>query len=146
MPHVERKGKVDAAPPEAFAFVADRGHAPEWVPNLTRVWDLEPREPQVGQRWKWEYELLGMSFEGEGEMTELEPGRRCRFRTKGLLASTWTYTVEPADGGSEVTVAVDYELPDTLWGRIGDRVAFARMNEGQAEKLIANLQRRFARR
>jgi Polyketide cyclase / dehydrase and lipid transport len=145
MPHVEKKGKVEAEPQEVFSLLADRSRAPEWVPALTRVWDLTPPEPGVGQRWKWRYELLGLPLEGEGEMTGFEPGRQCRFRTTGLITSTWTYGVEPADGGSEVTVAVDYELPDSLWGRVGDRLAFARMNEGQAEKLIENLQRRFAR-
>ncbi len=146
MPHVERTGFVGAGASEVFDLVADRARAPEWVPGLTRVWDLTPREPGVGQRWKWRYEVLGIPFEGEAEMTGFEPGRECRFRTSGLVTSVWTYAVKPAAGGSEVTVAVDYELADSLWGRIGDRLAFARINEGQAEKLIANLQRRFEAR
>jgi carbon monoxide dehydrogenase subunit G len=143
MPHLEKSGKIAAPAGEVFMFLADRRNAPELLPELERVWDIEPAEAQLGQTWSWRYRLLGIPIEGTAEMVAFEPDRELRFVTRGIVDSTWTYRVERKDGGCEVAVAVDYELPDTLLAKIGDKMALQRINREQMNELLDNLGKRF---
>jgi hypothetical protein len=144
MPRIEKQAVVAGSAQDVFAFLSNRMNAPKLVPNLIRVWDIEPPQPGVGQNWKFEYRLLGMGFEGQAKMTKFEPGSHLEFQTTGKLDSTWSYHVKPQQSGSQVTVAVEYQLPDTLWAKIKDRVAYSRINEAQAEELLTNLSAQFA--
>src|SRR5947209_4651415 len=112
--HIEQSASIPAPPDRVFAFIAERQNATRLVPNLARVWDINPAQGGVGQTWKWEYRMLGIPISGDARMTAFEPGRRCEFKTAGKVDSTWIYTVAPDGAGSAVTVSVDYTVPDTF--------------------------------
>ena len=143
MPHIEKQAAILAARSEVFAFLAERNNAPKLVPNLVRVWEIHPSEAGVGQNWKFEYRLLGITFQGTAEMIAFQHGERLQFKTTGKLDSTWTYTVADDGEHCRVTIAVDYDLPDTLWAKVKDRVAYSRINEAQVEHLLTNLAAQF---
>ncbi len=145
MHHIEKSAEIPATKSTVFDFLTDRQNAPSVVPNLNRVWDIQPPKAGVGQRWKFEFKMLGMAMQGDAEMVEFNAGELCRFTTKGMIKSTWTYRVSgTSTDRSNVTVSVDYELPDTLWAKLGDRLAFSRINESQAEQLLMNLAAHFS--
>ena len=100
----------------------------------------------VGQTWKWAFKLFGMSFEGTAEMIEFSPGHRLQFKTTGKLRSYWTYAVErlPNDQGSKVTVSVSHDIPDSILGKVADRVALGKLGESSTRQILENLARQFA--
>lgn len=146
MSRVEKKAVIKADPEKLFAFLAERSNAPKLVPHLERVWDIKPAAAGVGQTWRWAFRLFGMAFEGTAEMIEFNPAGRLRFKTVGKLHSTWTYNVQRLqdDRGSEVTVAVEHDIPDTVLGKVADRVALSKLAESSTQQVLDNLQKHFA--
>jgi hypothetical protein len=71
-------------------------------------------------------------------------GKKLRFTTSGKLKSTWTYAVAPAGGGSDVTIAVEHDIPDTVLGKVADRVALGRLGESSTQQALDNLAAQFA--
>jgi len=139
MSHIEKSASIPCDAPTAWAFVSQRENAPKLVPNLVRVWDIAPAQAGPGQAWKFEFKLLGLSFEGTAKIIQFEAGRMLQFQTTGRVPSKWTYTIAPEAAGARATVAVDYDLPDNLWARVKDRVALSRIHESQIEEILVNL-------
>jgi len=92
-----------AAPPEAvWTVVSDVTRMPEWSPELRRLFVLGSREPRVGMQ------LLGINRRGyaawptTSKVVRFEPGRAVAWKTRESGA-TWTYELEPVDGGTRLT-------------------------------------------
>src|SRR5687767_14302017 len=117
MSRIENRKTINADPAAVFAFLAERSNAPKIVPHLERVWDINPAAAGVGQTWRWAFRLFGLGFEGVAEMIAFDAPRQFQFTTTGKLHTTWTYSVAPAAGGSEVTIAVEHDIPDTVLGK-----------------------------
>jgi hypothetical protein len=146
MSRIENHRTVNADPAKVFDFLAERTNATKIVPHLERVWDIKPAAAGVGQTWRWAFRLFGMPFEGTAEMIEFDrAGKRLRFTTTGKLKSTWTYAVAPAgNGGSDVTIAVEHDIPDTVLGKVADRVALGRLGESSTQQALENIAAQFA--
>jgi uncharacterized protein YndB with AHSA1/START domain len=91
------------APPEAvWALLSDLTRMPEWSPELRRLYVVGGKEPRVGTL------LLGVNRRGAAvwpttsRVVRLEPGRAVAWRTRESGA-TWTYELQPTEGGTRVT-------------------------------------------
>jgi len=144
MPKIEKSGTINASVDNVFEFVTTRENAPKFVPNLIRVWDIEPNQAGVGQAWKYEFRLLGLTFEGEAKISDFVPNQKLSFNATGKLDSTWTYELEPVGDQTKLSVSVEYDLPESLWAKIKDRIAYSRINESQAEQLLVNVDANFS--
>jgi uncharacterized protein YndB with AHSA1/START domain len=93
---------IDAAPERVWEVVGDVARMPEWSPELRRLVVLGRGPVAVGST------LLGLNRRGwvawptSSKVTRLEPGRAVAWRTRESGA-TWTYELEPADGGTRLT-------------------------------------------
>ncbi len=93
---------VAASPDAVWAVVSDVTRMPEWSPELRRLFVLGAREPRVGMR------LLGINRRGyaawptTSTVVRFEPGRAVAWKTRESGA-TWTYELEPVEGGTRVT-------------------------------------------
>jgi uncharacterized protein YndB with AHSA1/START domain len=92
-----------AAPPEAvWAVVSDLTRMPEWSPELRWITTLGRPPVRVGSL------LLGVNRRGlavwptTSRVVRLDPGRAVAWKTRESGA-TWTYELEPEDGGTRLT-------------------------------------------
>ncbi|HYE20327.1 MAG TPA: SRPBCC family protein [Tepidisphaeraceae bacterium] len=142
MPRAQKKTIVPAPQDQVFDYVSTRANAESFVPSL-KVHDVVGPDG-LGQRWQWEYRVLGIPVRGEAEMVAFDPPHAHTFKTTGMVPSTWTYAVAPVDAqSSELTLTVDYELPDSILGRLADALAVGPMNEAQADRIVANVREHF---
>lgn len=140
MSHIEKSAVIHCTPAVVWESLSRRENAPLIVPGLVRVWDIRPAEACLGQTWQFEFKLLGLVMPGTARMTAFDAGRQLQFQTTNSVESRWTYSVAPDGAHARVTVAVDYTLPDTLWGRLKDRIAVSRIHESQIEEILVNLE------
>jgi hypothetical protein len=140
MSHIEKSSVIHCTPGIAWEFIAHRENSPLVVPGLMRVWDIRPAEAGLGQSWQFEFKLLGLVIPGTARVTAFDAGRQLQFQTSNSVESRWTYSIAPEGTHARVTIAVDYTLPDTLWGRLKDRVVVGRIHESQIEEILINLE------
>ena len=137
---IETTVSIDNTPEAVMNYVADIRNRPLFLGPLKSVTDIQGEPTAEGTRWKWIWAALGMEFEGSGQCLKHEPGKLYRFRTEGGIASTWTYTAEPAGNGTRLTIAVEYEVPQRAAGRLPTGAVAEKMKKAEADRVAENLQ------
>jgi uncharacterized protein YndB with AHSA1/START domain len=85
--------------------------------------------------------MAGVRLKGTTQTLEFVPNQRFVEETKGGLESTLTWTFEPEDGGTRLTVETQYKVPIPVLGRMAEAL-IVRMNEHEGELVLANLKAR----
>ena len=99
-----RRGSSDPSE-DVSAFAGDPGNAPSWYVNIESVRWQTPPPVQVGSRMDFVASFLGRRIEYTYEVVDLVPGERLVMRTaQGPFPMQTTYTWEPADGGTRMTL------------------------------------------
>ena len=101
-----RSVRISRPPAEVFALIADFERHPEWRTDVRRV-----TVEGTGVGAKVREESGGDTLRLRVEAWE-PPGRlRMRIDDPALpFGGTWTYTLRPVDGGTELTVVEDGEV------------------------------------
>ena len=144
MTKIHRDAVVGADPERCFDFIADPSLAPLFISSLYAITPIEVDPRGKGNRWGFEYDMFGVPVRGESECIEFERPSRYVWRSDpstSTIETTFAYTLEPGDGGTRVSLDVEYEIPpDVLGGKIADKLVVERMNEHEADAAIKNLE------
>lgn len=92
-----------AAPPDVvYALVSDVTRTGEWSPICRACWWDDGAGPRPGAWFTGRNEADGVVWETHCEVVVADPGREFAF-VVGPGWVRWTYTIEPAAGGSRLT-------------------------------------------
>ncbi|HEX4979521.1 MAG TPA: SRPBCC family protein [Acidimicrobiales bacterium] len=100
--HVEVSRRIAASPDTVWNALSDITRMGEWSPEChTCEWKDDSAARGVGARFFGHNRNGDKEWTTEAEITAWEPGRRLGF--DGVFAdlrfASWSYTIEPADGG-----------------------------------------------
>lgn len=140
MTTIKKDITIEAPIEQVYRYVDDPTHFPEFWPSMVEVKDIEIL-PNGGHRFQWLYKMAGARLEGVSETLEHTRNERIVDKTKGPLESTFRWTFEPTAGKTKVALAVDYELPATLIGKLSETFLH-KLNEREAETMLVNLKDR----
>jgi len=140
MAKIEKTITINAPVEKVFGYSSEPTNLPEFWPSLVEVSDVQ-QFPNGGNSFRWVYKMAGMRFEGTSEDTEYVANQRTVTKSKGGIESTHTWTFQPEDGGTRMTVQVEYTVPIPLLGKLVEAV-IVKLNENEAELLLANLKAR----
>lgn len=106
MVDVKVSGTVRAPPEKVFAFLRDLENWPRWQADMKETKLVEGRTGETGARYRYVSKAMGQTFDSTVRLTEVEPGRRVAFEGEwaGMIRPSGAYWVEPAPGGSSVTL------------------------------------------
>jgi carbon monoxide dehydrogenase subunit G len=135
---IERSFSVKASPEQVFAFLADHANDPQWLPGMVDSRNFEGEG--TNYRWEWTFKMLGISFDGVGQVVEHDPYRRHVVETQGGVLSTWAWTLEPAREGTKISLRMEYTVPVAAVGKLAEKLLLSQ-NEKAANEGLANLQR-----
>ncbi len=108
MRKVEAHRTIRAAREEVFAVTAHIERYAEIIPNITDVEFLSEQKTGAGTRFKETRQIGKRSGTTELEVTEYQPPEMVRIVSDqgGTIWDT-TYTYQPSDGGTELTMIMD---------------------------------------
>jgi len=117
--HLSTTFRVTAPPDVVFDLIANPARAPEWQTMISEMGEISGRPGGVGSSYVGFYKVAGRRLEGHFVITAAErPSlHQAAGTTRGGWAR-WTTMIEPIDGGSEVRVDLEYELPGEVLGSL----------------------------
>ena len=138
MSRVAKSITVQATPEEVMEYIADVRNHPAFIGPLKSVADLDGDPREAGTSWTWKFMMAGMELVGDAETVSYEPAHAFSYRTTSGALSTFVYRAAPDAGGTRVSLEVDYELPQTVLGRM-ERSVLEKLNDGDAQRAVENL-------
>lgn len=118
---VHRSIIIEATPAEIWPWLADAERELQWRgPQVVALEQLDDGPLRAGARFRGTAELLGDRATWVSEMTEIDAPRRMAWRAVETDAPAYapgSYALEEVDGGTRMTITIDYE-PASLKGRI----------------------------
>ena len=136
MAKIQKSIIINAPPEKVFAYHEDPMNVPEWLPGMIEVRNLTGSG--VGQRYEWTYKMVGIHFKGESEVTEVIQNERFVLKSKAGIESIWVYTYEPHEGGTKLSMDIDYKVPVPVLGKLAEKLVL-KSNEREAELALENI-------
>lgn len=132
-----RSIQVDAAVDTVFDFALDIGQLWKW--KDVALTDISIKPDGVGTSTRMSTHLLGFHLEGVVEYTEVVPGHRIVAQVHFFAEKpTWTFTFEPADGGTKVTAEGEWTVQAPVLGKPIEAM-MVKEHEPYVEAMLANL-------
>ncbi len=134
MGRVERSIEIKAPPEkvwEMFAF--DR--FPEWMDSVKSLaYTSEVRTSEDKYRVGASAHVIAEEGEFDFEITESLENEKISSRWRGgrVQETIVTFTLKPTEAGTEMTYAVDYEMPWGVFGKFLDKL----VGQREAKKII----------
>ena len=128
-------------PEEVFPWLLDADKVPEWTGDLEAYEVLDGRPVHAGSRLRQVLRIGERRFDVELEVTRHDPphAAESRFTTNGIDVVS-TYRLAAADGGTELTQALDARA-----GSFAARMLLPVVQPRLERKLTADLERLRAR-
>lgn len=136
---IERRFHIDNTPDAVMGYIADVRHRPLYVPHLQSVSEIEGDPSAAETRWKWTFSALGFDFEGTARCAESVPGKRYVTETETGIRSTWSYDAEPHGEGTDLTVRLEYEVPERVIPLLPTESVVENLRNTEADKMVQNL-------
>ena len=129
---------IPATRERLFEFLTTPGQVRLVLPGLIESTNISELPLKVGSTFDYKYQMYGVIVEGQWEVFVLERPSRYEARTTGGAESTWRYNLEDADGGTRLSLALEYDVPQSLLGQV--RIGLLKkINEKEAEHFFENL-------
>jgi len=138
MPKIERSITINAPVENVFAYINDPELNPEWLPSMLEVKDVNITEQGVGSHFKWVYKMAGIRINGETTTLEHVPNQRIVVQSKVGINSKWSWTFEPYDNGTRLSLVLEYTVPVPVLGKLAEAVVL-KQNEKEADAAMANI-------
>lgn len=130
----------------AWDYLNDPVHWCDWFANLVSVEDAEPRWSRPGDTVRFAYRILGRRVHGECTIDRREPPTLISYtaRLPGLpsVRHEWRHT--DLNGAISTAVVLESEEPESLFGKVVDRMLLPRALERDLRHTLENLEGIFA--
>lgn len=140
MPSVEKSIEINAPVEVVFDFIANQ---PERMPDWWRPIELQeritPAPTTLGSRSRYVYNMMGVKIKGEHEVKALTENQHLHVKTLSGIDSAFDFSFAPANGGTLLTIRVDYNLPGSVLGQLLNKLAVEQKNERDLEDGLQNL-------
>jgi ligand-binding SRPBCC domain-containing protein len=135
---LEQKVQIGAPPERVFEFLTNPERIPVVMPSLVENTDIPPLPLKAGSRFNWKYKMFGVMLQGEWTVKQIDSPTRYVAATTGDTANEWDYTLAASGNGTSLQLAVSYETPKTVLGKLSMAVA-QQMNKKEMDTYLSNL-------
>ena len=123
---------------QLFDFLTTPGQVRLVLPGLIESTNISELPLKVGSTFDYKYQMYGVIVEGKWEVLQVESPSRYEARTTGGAVSTWKYELKEVGDGTQLSLALEYEIPESLLGKV--KVGLLKtINEKEAQHFFENL-------
>ena len=142
MPTIHREITVNAPIDKVFSAIDNPEDLPDFAPGVRDVHDIHRTPRRLGDTFRISYAVLGIPFPQQFTVTEYRSPSRVQLRFEGFMSGTMEWRL-CADGAfTRVSVDVTYEVPSGSAARSTNLLPLQRINEKNADGMLANLKRK----
>lgn len=138
MSGLEKSIIINAPVDKVYAYWAMPEHVLAW-PNVVHIADVQ-RLPNGGSSYRWTYSLGGMRLDGTVEDVEVVANVRHARKIGGAISLMLIAMFQPEEGGTRVTLEVNYRVPIPVLGKVAEAFILQGM-EREIEAMLTNLKR-----
>ena len=135
MPKFEKTLIIEAPPEKVFERFDNPLNMLEDVPNGVDCTDITGEG--VGKSYKFVYKMAGIKLSQKSTYTEYVVNKKLATKFEGGITGTSVWDIEPQNGGTKLTVTVEYAVPIPLVGKIAESL-LAKRNEREWDVVLAN--------
>jgi hypothetical protein len=95
---------IEAPVETVFDHFLDPRSDIDLMPIDTEVLDVKPTKEGTGTFTSYRVTMAGIRFEMFDVLTDVVPNRRITSKSSSAMVGTWTYTFEPEDTGTRLTM------------------------------------------
>lgn len=140
MAHLKKSIVIQAPVNKVFEYLFEPTNLPEVWPSMVEVMEIQ-RPPDRKYRFHWKYKMGGVVFDGETQTESFVQDQQVVSTSTGGIPSRFVWDYQPENGGTRLTVDIEYTVPVPLVGKLAEAV-IVKMNEREADTLFANLKTR----
>jgi uncharacterized protein YndB with AHSA1/START domain len=140
MPTIHKSTVVNAPIETVFDALDDPEALPQYIPPMTQVREVHRSNQRLGDSFQATYVVLGMHFDESFTYAEYVRPTKLVTRFVGPMTGTMGATLTlQKEATTHVDLAIDYQMPGGLVGKVADALLVERMNEKNAEHMLENL-------
>lgn len=139
MPTIEQKILINAPVAKVYAMIANASNWTEYVTSLTEVSNVSSPGLEPGTTYDWEYRMLGVKLSGTGVVTENVFRQSFAMRMEGTIPMTEKYTMREVGGGTELAIAINYQMPGKVLEKIANSRLVEKLNLREGENVLAKV-------
>lgn len=140
MAKIRKSVRLNAPVDQVFDYITHPENLPEIWPSMVEVSNVK-RKSDGAHSFDWVYKMAGVRFKGHAESIEIETNARSVVKNERGIPSTFHWTFEGANGGTRVTMEVEYTIPGKLLDKLVAPLV-ERLNDREAESVLENLKTR----
>ncbi|RME66355.1 MAG: hypothetical protein D6778_04890 [Nitrospirae bacterium] len=136
---IRRSIDINAPLAKVFEFVSSPKNWTTYLTALVKVENLSSETLAPGVTFDWTYRMMGMDFNGKGQVLEYEKDKRFKMRMEGHFPITETYHFDGDDKRTTLTVEIEYELPGKVLGVLADKMVVEKLNVKEADSVLEKI-------
>jgi uncharacterized membrane protein len=137
MVSLKRSVVIGAPADKVFAYVNEPTTMPEWLPSMVEIRDVIGTG--AGQQYGWTYKYVGLLLRGQTTVVEYVSNECAVHQSIGRIDSVWTFSVEPHEEGTTLTIEVEYNIPIPVLGKLAEPFVVKR-DTRTLESALANIE------
>ncbi len=134
MPSYENSIVIQAPVRAVFAYVNEPTTFPDWVNGMIEVRNVIG--VGEGQQYEWTFKMVGIQFRGQSVAVNYVQDECAAYQSIGMIESLWTNIVEPHDGGTKLTIKLEYSIPAPVLGKLAEQLTLRRNKRGLDASLL----------
>jgi carbon monoxide dehydrogenase subunit G len=136
MKKITKRIDIQAKPKAVYDFLTNPNNLPTVWPSMIEVSNVQ-RKNDGGHEFDWVYKMAGIRFHGHSHAVRVEPEKYVEVRSEGGIGAIFRWHYEPHDGGTRITLDVEYTIPTPVIGKAAE-IVVAKMNEREATMVLEN--------
>jgi len=139
MNNITKSVHITNTPNYILNYIINIKNHPNFILALESITEPngDPRTP--GTSWTWTFTMSGVRINGTAHTVNFEKDHIFSYQTKGDLESLFTYTTVPENGGTRLTITVEYEMPTTVLKKVTEKLFIKHINEFVTAQAAKNL-------